>query len=603
MGSFMFGKYQLNNGYLSLFVSICIVLAYAVGTLSVHHFLPSIIDFLPNLESSIVLFFGLGLIFLFLKIKRIGLDTIFWILLFLLILIQPLLSAIPYTDALIFPLGMIFGCLLISLAVNNLEDKSSLIYVFACFATLIAVLTVLAQFCQYYQITSSLITYYDKFSNRFYGNVGQVNQTAFILALGLSSIVYLEITQHVSKLYGTRFFLITLFFSLAIGLALTSSRAGLILGGCSFFIAFLNKQKYINKTNKFIVIFVYFLVGFIGYLCGLYALANYPFGKDLNALQRIGDNTAQYRIDLIYQAWLSFKSHPLTGVGLNNFAYDSLNHVNELKWFPFALHSHNVIGQIAAELGILGLLICLIPLYIYIKTFCHKKSAEVQYSLIVVTVFLLYSCSEFPLWFFRYEIVFAMFIAILNTKTFDIEFRVSKVLSAISFIVFSLGVFYYSHYKSMIGISNLLNSNLYDNSSRDELIQRIGDLPNIFGYSDYKERFIFQLIETNNLNIEDKISLGDRVISNFMTDGSLSKLAIFYGLNNQPIESSSLLKSACFLNQYENCAAVMKYIYEIQKNNNQFKPIYNDFNTWYFDNQDAQNAVKTHSAQVLYGKK
>ncbi|WP_261869319.1 hypothetical protein [Psychrobacter sp. JCM 18901] len=54
-----------------------VLLAYAVGTLTVLRFLPSQLDFIPNTIVIFILSAGLGLILIRARLSKIGLDTIF----------------------------------------------------------------------------------------------------------------------------------------------------------------------------------------------------------------------------------------------------------------------------------------------------------------------------------------------------------------------------------------------------------------------------------------------------------------------------------------------------------------------------------------------
>ena len=90
--------FQQAQHNVALLVAWVIGLAYATGVMTVHRYYPSLVDFVPNLESALVLFVGLVAVFVLLPIRRMGLDSVFWLLLLLLIALQPMLSDIPYPD-------------------------------------------------------------------------------------------------------------------------------------------------------------------------------------------------------------------------------------------------------------------------------------------------------------------------------------------------------------------------------------------------------------------------------------------------------------------------------------------------------------------------
>ena len=598
---------HIKSSKLDYLIAITLGLAYTVGCLSVHHFLPSMVDFLPNLEAALVCSFGLSVVFLLQKNRQLGLDSIFWLLLFLLILIQPFINKIPYPDTFVFPLGMILGCYLISNTINNTSYKDKFIKIFSGFAIFVAAFTTIAQLCQYYGLTSSWIMFYNRDEIRFYGNVGQPNQTALILAIGMASVIYyLCLYPNITKISGwlLRCLACALLGLFGIGVALTASRGGVFLGlvalGLPFFIGGLTEQL----GDKVKCLLACGLVSVLGYAIGSQLLANYSYGSTTNALVRMTDKTIHYRTDLLYQAWLAFTSRPITGVGFNNFAFDALNHIDQLTWLPFALHSHNLVAQIAAELGIIGLILILIPSYIYLKSLWMCKTLAEAQSCVILTIILMYSFTEFPLWFFRYELVFASMLAVVNKKIIVPQIDFSKLYSLLALVIFVSGVFYYASYQDAIRVANVIARGVVNNPTSDEynIMVEVKKLPNTFGFSDYKERFIFQALPTDDSKVKEKISLGNRVLSTYMTDYTLSKQAVYYGLDNQPQKSVKLFKSACFLNEYVACYSVVDYLTQVQQKNILFKPIYQDFNKWYLNNADAKKAVETRQAQQLYTK-
>src|SRR5690606_35430032 len=109
-------------------------------------------------------------------------------------------------------------CLILSIIINNIPNKAKLIYYSAFGFIVVALLSTIFQLLQYLNI-HDLWFLMEMKGNRFYGNVAQPNQLAFIYALGIAACHHLLI-KSVSK----RNLLLVIFLALlSIGLALPSS--------------------------------------------------------------------------------------------------------------------------------------------------------------------------------------------------------------------------------------------------------------------------------------------------------------------------------------------------------------------------------------------
>lgn len=594
----------------SVFLTLFILSAYAVGVLSVSHYLPSIVDFFVNLQSGIVLFYGLSVMLIIHRPNVIGLDSLFWLMLFILLLLQPLLHSIAYPDALIFPLAMVLGCYLISVLVNSMTNKQGIIWILAFGIWLVGLVTLLLQGLQYYGYQSDYVLYLQTESVRFYGNLGQPNQTAFVLALALLSNYFLAQHQWQVQSYSIKKYplsLIGLFCStailLCIGIALTASRAGLIfIVSIVFFpIIITSNTRVFTWRKKMGWMSLAVVLASLGYTVGLWLLKVYKSTHILSVVNRSIEDL-HFRWYLIEQAWLSFSSSPFIGVGWNNFVQDSLNHVEQLSWFPFALHSHNILGQIAAEYGIIGLGLCLVAMLIFLRQLFQKNDLATSYILFMVALIILYSFSEFPLWIFKYLLLFAFLLGILNTKQYTTKLNFSGLYLTLSLIAYITSLFYYQRYIDYNIVAIMLKENYeqiqnyHQNPKkqqeiRNELFKDVNDLPTIFGFSDYKEVYIYQILPMDNQQITEKIAFGNRVLSNHMSDYVLTKQATYYGLNHQNNQSLLMFKGACFLYEYQSCSAVNDYLNQITKQNANFIPIRDEFNEWIQRNPKAKIAI------------
>ena len=134
---------------LEIWLILIVFGVYAFGTATTQHYLPSQIDFIPNITVIGLLCLGLMVLLPRIKIKNIGIDSLFWLLLFLLILIQPFFINYAYLDGVLFPLATILVCFILSVIINNTDDKSKLIYYSAFGFTAIALFNTVFQLLQY----------------------------------------------------------------------------------------------------------------------------------------------------------------------------------------------------------------------------------------------------------------------------------------------------------------------------------------------------------------------------------------------------------------------------------------------------------------------
>lgn len=564
-----------------IIVVFCI---YGFGTATTQHYLPSQIDFIPNITVIGLLCLGLIVLLTRIKITKIGIDSLFWLLLFLLILIQPFVIDYAHLDGMLFPLATILVCFILSAIINNMDDKSKLIYYSAFGFTAVALLNTTFQALQYFNLSDFWFIMEMK-GNRFYGNVAQPNQLAFIYALGVAACHYLLI-----KTKAKRYSILISLIPLTIGLALTSSRGGLILGLVSFLIYALNIKKIPNIKT----VLVATATSIVGFLFGSYLLTiRKLYSEDTLSRFATEDNAA--RVELIQQAWVQFLHHPLLGVGFGNLLADSIEHIEQVDWFVFNIHSHNIIMQFAAEFGVLGLGILLMASVIVIRSYWQSRNLESSFIFVAIIIVGLYSLSEYPLWYTRYLIIAVFLLAVINQKAIKISIDLNKLFIAINVLCVLGSVYYYQSYKEYYRVNSYFQ--YYDSLDSDRLSvkdtkeiakiqqQMLIELPSVFGFSAYKEFFIYHLLPKDNRDLEERIKLGNRVLTKFLSLDILLKQALYLGLNNQPKEALYLYEGACILDHSKNCDVVTEHINELANSYEQFDAIRQAYNEWENDNK------------------
>lgn len=570
-----------------IWLILIVFVVYAFGTATTQHYLPSQIDFIPNITVIGLLCLGLIVLLTRVKIKEIGIDSLFWLLLFILILIQPFFINYAYLDGVLFPLATILVCFILSVIINNTDNKSKLIYYSAFGFIAVALLNTIFQLLQYANVSDDLWFVMTMQGNRFFGNVGQPNQLAFIYALGIAACHYLLIKAEYKR--GILIFMALTI--LSIGLALTSSRGGLILLLASFLIYVLN----VKRWYSFKLFFTAASVSIVGFLLGSYLLTIHSLYGSEDALTRLATGNNYARIELIQQAWVQFLHHPLLGVGFGNLLADSLEHIEQVDWFVFNIHSHNIIMQFAAEFGALGLVVLLMAAVIVIRSYWQSRNLESSFIFVALIIVSLYSLSEYPLWYTRYLIIAVFLLAVINRKTIKTTIDLNKLFVGVTALCIVGSIFYYQSYKDYYRVNTFFK--YYDSLDSDSLTvtetqeiaqiqqQMLIELPSVFGFSAYKEFFIYHLLPKDNIDLEKRINLGNRVLTKFLSHDILLKQALYFGLNNQPKQALHLYQGACLLDHSQSCNVVSLHVNELADNYQQFESIRQEYNQWVKANQ------------------
>ena len=203
----------------------------------------------------------------------------------------------------------------------------------------------------------------------FQGFTYNQNVAAFSILFKIPIILYLA---HQSK---NRFFKTFLFLLLSISffnILIIGSRGSLItLTGISLIYFSILFFRFIeNNFKKNVIIFLSLLV-----LTTLSQIFLYQKSDSLRVTDRItsyNDESTNYRINFFTNAIETFIENPFTGVGIGNWKITSIENLNfSIKGYLIPYHVHNDFLQVAAELGLPGLILFILffltPLYYSLK--------------------------------------------------------------------------------------------------------------------------------------------------------------------------------------------------------------------------------------------
>jgi len=572
-------KLQARSGQL---LAYFIGLAYLLGILNYMHLLPSKRNLNVGLQVLMVLSIGLAIVwsqrdFVF---RRLGWSAAMWLFLLGVILIQPLVNIVIYPDSLIFTVGALVFVLLLSVTVYQVEDKATFTRTLSWFIWIGALLTFFTQLAQLLQWTFLFhnLVYPVPVGGRPVSNLVQPNQAAFVYAMGIAAACYLQDMKVTLNTTTQRW--LTLLFGLSVGIlasgiAISASRTGMILGIAAIIGYYLLNERPLKQRLTKAGLLT--LLGVVGYVLGSYLLSSYS--PTQSAVNKIATTTAteSLRGYQLEQALLIFQDNPLFGIGWGNFSTSALIYAEQLPWMSTTDHSHFVVSNIASELGIIGLLVFIPFIYIIWKNIRLRLQPSSAFVLSILGVITLYSFSEYPLWYFYFLMLFAVFLALADIKMSDVQISLKRIFTALLVIISLLSVYYYQAFMKYNKVADLTTLELP--SEQKQLL--ITELNTPYGFTQYKEFLLYHSLSVSSEQLDEKIAIGNRVVSLFPAPSLMMQQGLLYGLKGDSEANLKLFKAACLFEFATDCSTVQDALVKARDS----QPAYyeqtlEDFLTW-----------------------
>lgn len=535
---------KISTDYILL---IFIILSFFYGVLSYQHYAPSSHDFFINNISFLLCSIGLFIFFFLNKKLKVSLNSLIWFFLFIIFLIQPLINNVIYVDGLIFPISQILITLALSIAVSNIGDKKKFIKNLSLGIVFTSSFLFLTQLIHFLNISYLVdIMRLPLQTQRFSGNLFQPNQTAFVLVLGVISIIFfLDNKNSYLK------FLIIFFLSL--GVALTASRTGFLM--LIFSLLVFNLCNNFIENKKLIILKDLFF-GVLGLVVGIF-LYSY-FSESSNTLGRVSESSKDVRLNLLYQTFLIIKDNPVTGVGWKNFASTNLQYYEQVGWLGLIDHSHFIFGHLVSEFGVLGWGVIILFIILFIKNFHYTKTKSDVYVLLILLTFIVYSCFEYPLWYFRYLMIFSIFFALYDQSLIRI-YEINKgYLVTIPILILLLFSIYYSFQYRKIAY---LNDVVFDDKVSDRVkFDSIVKTKFVFGFGYFNDLFLYQSLTVDGFMLKDSIEIGDRLVKYIPMNQYLVKQGTLLGLDGQEKKAYNYFKASCYYHNGKECENTKRYL-------------------------------------------
>gem|GEM_PF-5913046 len=362
------------------------------------------------------------------------------------------------------------------------------------------------------------------------------------------------------------------------GLVMTGSRIGsllglMALGGSSILLrsrlpASVRPRTWLLGTAASVAVYLAFYLVFQEWVFSLPSAL-----KADSAATRWATYSTSTRQALWELAWTLFAASPLTGMGWTSFSKQALTRVDALEIPQFATNSHNLVSHLAAETGLVGLVVVLVPVGIVAVAGMRRgKDAATTFPLVLTLMVLAYSMTEFPLWSTYFLIPFVFGLGLLDRELFRVSVSAAmRIGVALACAVVVAGALHAMG--TYVRISNLVWGVFRSGEASFELRQEVQRTVNSPGFSQQVELLTFGLLYVDHQDLEEKIRLGSRVVSHQIDAFLLQKQASLLALDGQTDAAVSYIVAACRFYP-ERCNATLQQLMGLaEMDPERFKPV------------------------------
>lgn len=546
-------------------------------------------DFLVNSFPFAVLCLGIASFFYQNKIQKFSISILTWFALIVFLMIQPIFVEIAFVDALIFPIFCLLVVGLVATVASNIQSKQQFLYRLFIFVYLMAICTFIIQIMQINDkqifLKGWIFIRDNAIANRFDGNFGQANHAGYAFVLALCGVIYQLHQSFTAKLSPKvwqyrqfyRFMLMIMFALFTVGLALTQSRAGLMMMIAVILVYFISQPL---AWGKKLSLSAFGLVAFLVYYLTTSFISSMGNANELGAVSRMAGGGGN-RTALSERAMMMFGDNPAWGVGWNNYMGASVEYAQHFKWPEIADHSHNFITMILAEMGIIGAL-CFLPIvWVLLRAVHFRHSPESAIALAFVVASLLYASVEYPLWYFRYLAIFALFLALIEQRYLIV--KLPKFVNYSVFVVMAslvgASIFYTQTYLQL----NYLDYNKFVTHKNHEFSDKDITYDGVaYGFSPYQWRLLAMKVPVNGNHLSIKEPLFKKAMGLESSQFNILAYAQILAYKGDVNQAFQLIQASCLMvNKIEFCDNVDIDLGNLAKHNPAvFADLYQQFVAW-----------------------
>ena len=488
------------------------------------------------------------------------------------VLLQWGLGKIVYLDqALLYILYLLFAALLMLLGARLREcfGMTRLAQVLSVFlligAEISALLGVLQHFRWHTPLDPVVVM---KVSSSVFGNIAQPNHFANYIALGLISLGLLHQRQHLKAGY-----VVALAVPLLLVMTLSGSRSSWLYLAMMSGLAWWWGRR--DVTLRPLLRYALLLLAGFGLM---HLFVQLPFMEGASAridtMQRLfgDDATGSIRLYLWREAGLMFLQSPWLGVGFGQFAWHHFQLLPALQ--PGNItglynNAHNVIFQLAAEAGMLGLLALFGALGVWLYGLRRMPlDAAHWWGSAALGVLAIHSMLEYPLWYTYFVAVAAMLLGMLDQTRYQLELRNIGRMSVM--VVLLLGVLTLlqlrSGYRQLEGVLQIRPVSAADQSAFERTRDGLVEIHRGSLLSPYAELFMSSLIEVKNDHLKEKLELNTRVMRFVPIGTVVYRQALLLAQAGQQNEAKAMLEQALW-SYPGNFAEARRQIAELAEKN------------------------------------
>ena len=375
------------------------------------------------------------------------------VLAFVLILsIQIALQNHPYPSLNLFAIAFVLAGTLLYFSLIDAQyyfPRNKMIEVLALSLIIGSLIQHACMLVQLFQIPNMGQWIYFTQTSDIFGNLGQRNLLAHYLLWGLASTVYLIAIKRFNLQAG-----LLLLSWQAFMLGLIPSRTIILI---IIFITIITVLYTLNnpmfKAKKYLPLFsISLLLVILFQICTPVIFSYFDFQFN-SSVERVAFGSYLDRIIEWKKALQITWNAPWVGHGWDSYAWNSFNIDADPEYLNrnrsasnIFTHSHNMILNLTAELGIPATIFILISLTWVILKHLKNISIEKCFLLSLITITLTHSLVEFPLWYGYFFIPFTIFIALLydsseSQSTYSINITASIVLTT-ALLLISCAIIY-----------------------------------------------------------------------------------------------------------------------------------------------------------------
>ena len=440
------------------------------------------------------------------------------IVLLCVVLLQWGLGKMVYFDqALLYILYLLFAALLMLLGARLREcfGMPRLAQVLSVFlligAEISALLGVLQHFRWHTPLDPVVVM---KVSSSVFGNIAQPNHFANYIALGLISLGLLHQQQRLKAGYVA-----ALAVPLLLVMTLSGSRSSWLYLAMMSGLAWWWGRR--DVTLRPLLRYALLLLAGFGLM---HLFVQLPFMEGASAridtMQRLfgDDATGSIRLYLWREAGLMFLQSPWLGVGFGQFAWHHFQLLPALQ--PGNItglynNAHNVIFQLAAEAGMLGLLALFGALGVWLYGLRRMPmDAAHWWGSAALGVLAIHSMLEYPLWYTYFVAVAAMLLGMLDQTRYQLELRNIGRMSVMAVLLLGMLTLLQlrSGYRQLEGVLQIRPVSAADQSAFERTRDGLVDIHRGSLLSPYAELFMSSLIEVKDEHLKEKLELNTRVM-------------------------------------------------------------------------------------------